>query len=95
MIEVSASGRDLIEAAKALKETIAERLEVVGNKLGLTADQRAEIRTAHDAFADKFNAQRDRRKALRQEELKALGEILPPEQRDKAKEFVEDHSEQL
>jgi Spy/CpxP family protein refolding chaperone len=95
MIEVSASGRDLIEAAKALKETIAERLEVVGNKLGLTADQRAEIRTAHDAFADKFNAQRDRRKALRQDELKALGEILTPEQRDKAKEFVEDHSEQL
>ena len=95
MIELPASGREAIEAAKALKETIAERLEAAGNTLGLTADQRAEIRSAHDAFADKFGAQRSRRKALRQEELKALGEILTPEQRDKAKDFVEDHSEQL
>jgi Spy/CpxP family protein refolding chaperone len=95
MIEVSASGRDPVEAAKALKETIAERLEALGNVLGLTADQRAAIRTAHAPFADKFRAQRDRRKALRQEELKAFGEILTPEQRDKAKDFIEDHSAQL
>jgi Spy/CpxP family protein refolding chaperone len=95
IIGVSATGRETIEAAKALKETIAERLEAAGNTLGLTADQRAEIRTANNAFADKFGAQRNQRKALRQEELKALGEILTPEQRDKVKDFVEDHSEQL
>jgi Spy/CpxP family protein refolding chaperone len=95
LVEVLASGRDSAEAAKAVKETIAERLEAFGNKLGLTVDQRAEIRAAHETFTDKFKAQRDQRKALRQEELKALQGVLTPEQRDKVKDFVEDHSELL
>ena len=93
--EGAASGREPIEAAGALKETIAERLEAVANKLGLTADQRTEIRAARDSFAERFKAQRDTRRALRQEELKALGGILTAQQRDKVKEFVEDHSEVL
>jgi Spy/CpxP family protein refolding chaperone len=93
LVEGSESG--VIEAAKALKETIAERLEALGDKLGLSSDQRAEIRGAQASFADKFKAQRDERKALRQEELKALQGILTPEQREKVKDFVEDHKEQL
>jgi Spy/CpxP family protein refolding chaperone len=94
-IEFVASGRDAAETANALKETIAERLEAFGNKLGISADQRAEIRAAHETFTDKFKAQRDQRKAVRQEELEALEGILTPEQRDKVKDFVEDHSELL
>jgi Spy/CpxP family protein refolding chaperone len=95
IIEVLPSGRDSTEAAHALKETIAERLEAFGNRLGLSADQRAEIRAARESFTDKFKAQRDQRKAARQEELKAMEGILTPEQRDKVKDFVEDHSELL
>jgi Spy/CpxP family protein refolding chaperone len=95
MIEIVPSGRESTESANALKETIAERLEAFGNKLGLSVDQRAQIRAAHENFADKFQAQRDQRKALRREELKAMEGILTPEQREKVKDFVEEHSELL
>jgi len=89
------SGQDLIEAAKALKETISERVEALGDKLGLTGDQRSEIRGIRDTFADKFKSQREQRKALRQEELQALGQVLTPDQREKAKAFIEERSEEL
>jgi Spy/CpxP family protein refolding chaperone len=94
-IEHLGSGRDSTEAANSLKETIAERLEAFGNKLGLSADQRTQIRAAHENFAGKFQAQRDQRKAVRKEELKALEGILTPEQRDKVKDFVEEHSSEV
>ena len=92
---VEGSESNVIEAAKALKETIAERLEALGDKLGLSAEQRAEIRAVQASFADKFKAQRDQRKALRQEELKSLQGLLTPEQREKVKDYVEDQREQL
>jgi Spy/CpxP family protein refolding chaperone len=95
MIEHLASGRDSAEAANSLKETIAERLEAFGNKLGLSADQRTQIRAAHENFAGKFQAQRDQRRAVRKDELKALEGILTPEQRDKVKDVVEDHSTEV
>jgi hypothetical protein len=38
---------------------------------------------------------REQRKALRRKELKALEGILTAEQREKVKDFVEDHSELL
>jgi Spy/CpxP family protein refolding chaperone len=93
IVQVSATGRDAAEAAQALRETIKDRLEAVADKLGLTDDQKAKIRDAHAAFAEKFQAQRDQRKALREEEMKALGAILTAEQREKVKHFVEDHVE--
>jgi Spy/CpxP family protein refolding chaperone len=43
-------------------------------------------------MSEKFKEQRDRRKALRAEELKAISEILTPEQREQVKNFVEDDS---
>jgi Spy/CpxP family protein refolding chaperone len=95
IIEAVPSGRDAAEAVNALKETIAERLEAFGNRLGLSADQRAEIRATQENFSDKFKAQRDQRKAVRREELKTLEGVLTPEQRDKVKNFFEDHSELL
>jgi Spy/CpxP family protein refolding chaperone len=93
IVPVSGTSRDAAEAARAVQETVKERLEAVAEKLGLTDDQRAKIREAHAAFAEKFRAQREQRKALRQEELKALGAILTAEQREKVKNFVEDHVE--
>jgi Spy/CpxP family protein refolding chaperone len=92
VIEVTAAGADADDAIKALRESISERLEAVADKLELTADQRNQIRSAHAAFADKFKSQRDQRMTLRQEELKALGALLTPEQQGKVKEFVEDHA---
>ncbi len=95
VIEVSATGATADEAVKALRETISERMEAVADKLELSADQRTQIRGVNTTFADKFKVQRDERKALRQEELKALGAILTPAQRENAKEFAEDYSQAL
>jgi len=92
VIEVKTARRDTTESEPVLRETIAERLEAVGEKLELTAEQRAKIRGVHDTMAEKFKAQREKRRALRAEELKALAKILTPEQREKVENFVEDHS---
>jgi len=93
VIEVRTAARDTAESEPAnLRETISDRLEAVADKLGLTADQRTKIKNVRSAMSEKFKEQRDRRKALRSEELKAIGEILTPEQREKVKNFVEDDS---
>jgi len=81
------------EAQKYLGETMADRLEAVGDKLGLTADQRSKIRDIHANYAEKFRDQRAQRKALRQEEMTTLGQILTSQQRDKVKDWVEDRVE--
>src|SRR5262249_21679524 len=95
VFEITATGPDAAQAAKALQETVKERLEAVADKLELTDEQRTKIGETHAAFADKFEAQREQRKALRQEELKALDDILTPEQREKVKNFVEDNAEPM
>jgi Spy/CpxP family protein refolding chaperone len=84
--------RDTAEDQAAVKETIAERVEAMADKLGLTAEQRTTIRGVNAALADKFKSQRDQRRGLRAEEWKAFAEILTPEQREKAKDLVEDKS---
>jgi len=81
------------EARKHLGENMADRLESVADKLGLSADQRSKIRDIHATYAEKFRDQRAQRKALRQEEMQALGPILTSEQRDKVRDWVEDRVE--
>jgi Spy/CpxP family protein refolding chaperone len=93
VIDVAVQGGNREEVVKQLRETIAERLEAVADRLGLTPEQRGKIRETHAAFADKYRAQREQRKALRREEMKALGDILTPEQREKVKSFTEDQTE--
>jgi Spy/CpxP family protein refolding chaperone len=93
VIQVSGSGRDAAEAAKALRETISERLEVAADKLELTPEQRKEIRALQTSWADKFKEQRQQRIALRRDELKAISAALTPEQREKVRNFVEDQPE--
>jgi len=92
VIDVTATGNNPEEIVKALRESISERLEAVADKLELTADQRTQIQSVRTSFSDKFKSQRDQRMTLRQEELKALGALLTPEQQGKVKEFVEDHA---
>jgi hypothetical protein len=95
IIEGSGSAREPGEAAKALKETLSERLEALADKLGLTGDQRNEIRGVRASLADRFKSQRDRRKAVREQELQAVRGFLTPEQREKVEDFVEERSEDL
>jgi Spy/CpxP family protein refolding chaperone len=78
------------QAMAMLKETIAERLVATADKLGLTQEQRDKIKATYSSFTTSYTAQRDQREALRREELKALGEILTPEQRDKVKNYFGD-----
>jgi Spy/CpxP family protein refolding chaperone len=73
-----------------LRQTVSDRLAAVADKLGLTDDQKTKIREAHTAFAGKYEAFRTQRRELLQDELKALGEVLTPEQREIAKGYVED-----
>ena len=77
-------------ALEQLRETVAERLQGVADKLGLTTEQRTKIREAHAAFADKCEALRTRRRELLQSELEAIRDVLTPEQREMVKGCVED-----
>jgi Spy/CpxP family protein refolding chaperone len=83
------------DAIGQLRETIADRLHAVADKLGLTPEQRSKIREAHAAFTEKYEAQRAQRRELRREELKAMGAILTPEQLEKVKSYFEDRVESL
>jgi Spy/CpxP family protein refolding chaperone len=83
------------DAVGQLRETMADRLRAVADRLGLTDAQRRKIREAHAAFADKYEAQRTQRRDLRRDELKALGAVLSPEQLEKVKSYIEDRVESL
>jgi Spy/CpxP family protein refolding chaperone len=83
------------DAIAQLRETVAERLRGVADRLGLTDEQRGKIREIHASFAEKYEAQKTARRDLRREELKAMGEVLTPEQREKVKDYIEDRVEAL
>jgi Spy/CpxP family protein refolding chaperone len=76
-----------------LRETLADRLNAAAGELGLTAEQRDKIREIRADFAAKYQAQRAARRELRQDELKELGAILTPEQRDQVRGFAEEREE--
>ena len=77
--------------ASVAASSIADRLESLADKLGLSADQRRQI--TEGAYAVRRPI---RRVALRQrrellgEELKGIAAVLTPEQREKIKNFAED-----
>ena len=81
-------GTRLSPALEQLRETVLDRLHTAADELGLTAEQRDKIREIHAGFAPKYQAQRAARRELRQDELKDLGAILTPEQRDQLKDAV-------
>jgi hypothetical protein len=86
-------GTRLSPALEQLRETVADRLVSAADELGLTADQRAKIHQIHAGYAEKYQAQRAARRALRREEFTALGAVLTPEQRDQVKDAVEEREE--
>ena len=45
--------------------------------------------------SEKYEAQRTARRNLRREELKAMGQVLTPEQLEKVKSYIEDRVESL
>jgi Spy/CpxP family protein refolding chaperone len=83
------------DAIAHLRETIADRLGALADKLGLTEEQRNKIREAHATFREKYEAQRNQRRDLRHQELKALGAVLTPEQQEKVKSYIEDRVEAI
>ena len=78
------------EAMAMLKESIADRLQAAAEKLGLSQEQRDKIKATYASFAANYATQRDQREALRKEELNAMGSVLTPEQREKAKNYFAD-----
>jgi Spy/CpxP family protein refolding chaperone len=76
------------ENVAQLKETVKDRLEAVADKLGLTDDQRREIKEKCDAFRTKYAPQRNERETLRKAELNAMTNILTPDQREKVKNLI-------
>jgi len=73
-----------------LRETIADRLNPVADKLSITAEQKEKIKEIHAGFAERYKTQRAQRRELRHSELDAILAILTAEQREKVKDFVED-----
>ncbi len=92
VVEVRTAARDTAEGEGALRETIAERLEAVADRLGLTPEQRTKIRSVRDSMAGKFKTQSDQRRTLRREEMRALEGILTPAQREQVKNLVDERT---
>ena len=72
-----------------LRDTLAERVQAAAEKLALTSEQRQKIRDMHAPFAEKYRANRAERRNLVEAELKAIAEELTPEQREKARHYIE------
>ncbi len=72
-----------------VRETLAERVQAAAEKLALTPEQREKIRELHKPFVEKYRAHRAERRELVEAELKAIASDLTPEQREKARHFVE------
>ena len=72
-----------------VRETLADRLHGVVEKLNLTPEQKTKLREAHPPFVEKYRAQRAEHRELVQAELKSVSELLTPEQRDKVRSYIE------
>ena len=81
------------ESIVELRETIPQRLDAIADKLGLSAEERAKIKEIHAGYSEKYKVQRERRRNLREEEMKAMSAVLTPEQRERVKNYIEDKIE--
>jgi Spy/CpxP family protein refolding chaperone len=84
----------LCTEVEQMLRSVGEKLKDAADKLDLTAEQKSKIDEIVASHADERKALRTERKSLLQDELKALGTILTPEQREKIKDFAEDRIEQ-
>jgi len=76
-----------------LQQTVADKIEAAADTLGLSKEQLDKIKEVRANRSEECKALRAERRALLQEELKAISSILTPEQREKVKEFAEDRGE--
>ena len=85
--------RSLIEARMAqapVARSVNDRIHAVADRLGINTEQLTKISETHRGFAEQYDALDDEREQLLQDELKAAGEILTPEQREKVSNFFAD-----
>ena len=87
MIKEGTAKRKWPEVA-GLRDSIADRLESAADELGLSDEQRAKIRESFRPFAQKYREQRAEHRELVEDELKAVGAVLTPEQRKMARRYV-------
>jgi len=92
-VEDRPKGEGLVEWLRddSMRETVSQKLEDASDKLGLTPEQRTQIRERLEASRDKYREQRRARRELVETELKALGEVLSPDQLKQAQQFIARH----
>jgi Spy/CpxP family protein refolding chaperone len=88
MIREGAARRQWPEVA-SLRDTVADRIESAADELDVTAEQREKIREVVLSFAQKYRAQATEHRELVEDELKAVGAVLTPEQRRAVRRYVE------
>jgi Spy/CpxP family protein refolding chaperone len=86
--------RELRPEVELLVQSVSEKLESAADALKLTPEQRTKIKAIGKSFEEKRTAVREQRRTQRQSDLKAIAEILTPEQREKAKANIEDRIEE-
>ncbi len=74
-----------------IAQTVSERLRAAAEKLGLTSEQQQRIIDAYKSYDEKYEKLSDDRRELLKSELKSVGEILTPEQREKVRNYFQDH----
>lgn len=65
----------------------SEHIKAAGEKLGFTADQKAQVAKISEEYEPKIKAKHDELKKLHQEEMAAIEKVLTEEQRTKFKEL--------
>jgi len=85
--------RQIRPEVELLIQSVSEKLEASAEDLKLTPEQRTNIKTAVKSFQGERMALREQRKMLLESDLKAIAEILTPQQREKVKSYIEDRVE--
>jgi Spy/CpxP family protein refolding chaperone len=86
MIKEGAAKRAWPEVA-SLRDTMADRIESAAEALDLSDAQREKIREAFRPFAEKYQEQVTEHRQLVEDELKAIGDVLTPEQRKAVRRY--------
>jgi Spy/CpxP family protein refolding chaperone len=88
MIKEGAAKRKWPEVA-SLRDTMADRIESAAEELDLSDEQREKLREAFRPFAQKYREQMTEHRELVEDELRAIGAVLTPEQRKVVRRYVE------
>jgi Spy/CpxP family protein refolding chaperone len=72
-------------------QSVTDRLQAAADRLGLTPEQRKEIVETYKSYDEKYDQLEDDRRELLKSELRAVGEVLTPEQRERVRNYFQDH----